>query len=322
MDIPLLPPQRRTAVNTMRIKEEFVKRVARGDKHPLLFAMNAAFFKEFWFSGGCRLYTDTVSVLSPLLLKYLIQFATDAYYGKHPHIGKGIGLAVGITVLQMSSSVAMNQFIYRGMIIGGLSRASLISLIFAKSQTISSRAKAEGSTMNKEDKAIKKAQAKQDKKKNVKAGIDDQPGYTNGKVVNLMGTDTYRVDTAAAWCHILWTAPVQIVIVLVLLLVNLGVSALAGFGLLVITTPFITIMIKTLAKRRLLMNKITDKRVSLTQEILQGVRFVKYFAWEQSFLEHLNKLRKREIRAIQFLLAVRSAVNAVSMVSSDSLLIR
>lgn len=62
------------------------------------------------------------------------------------------------------------------------------------------------------------------------------------------------------------------------------------------------------------MNKITDGRVALMQEVLQGVRFVKYFGWEESFLLRLEKLRFREIRAIQFLLGIRSGLNAVGTV--------
>ena len=37
------------------------------------------------------------------------------------------------------------------------------------------------------------------------------------------------------------------------------------------------------------------------------------FGRESSFLEHIDSIRKREIRAIQFLLAIRNAINAVSM---------
>lgn len=53
--------------------------------------------------------------------------------------------------------------------------------------------------------------------------------------------------------------------------------------------------------------------MSLTQEILQAVRFVKFFGWESSFLSRIGGIRDREIRAIQILLAIRNAINAVSM---------
>jgi ABC-type multidrug transport system fused ATPase/permease subunit len=53
--------------------------------------------------------------------------------------------------------------------------------------------------------------------------------------------------------------------------------------------------------------------MSLTQEIIQSVRFVKFFGWEPAFLDRLDRIRMTEIRAIQALLAVRNAINAVSM---------
>jgi ATP-binding cassette subfamily C (CFTR/MRP) protein 1 len=53
--------------------------------------------------------------------------------------------------------------------------------------------------------------------------------------------------------------------------------------------------------------------VSLTQEILQGVRFVKYFGWETSFLERIQNIRKKEIKSIQVLLTIRNAILAVGM---------
>ena len=143
--------------------------------------------------------------------------------------------------------------------------------------------------------------------------LGDGAGWGNGRIVNLMSTDTYRIDQASGMFHMVWTSPVAITITLVVLLVNLTYSALAGFALLVIGLPALTKAIKTLFVRRRAINKITDQRVSLTQEILQAVRFVKYFGWESSFLERLGTIRKREIRAIQILLAIRNAINAVSM---------
>jgi ABC-type multidrug transport system fused ATPase/permease subunit len=98
-----------------------------------------------------------------------------------------------------------------------------------------------------------------------------------------------------------------------MLLVNLTYSALAGFALLVIGVPVLTRVIKTLFVRRKAINKITDQRVSLTQEILQSVRFVKFFGWESAFLQRLEQFRAREISAIQVLLSLRNAVMAISL---------
>lgn len=128
-----------------------------------------------------------------------------------------------------------------------------------------------------------------------------------------MSVDTYRIDQACGLFHITWTAPLSILITLALLIVNLTYSALAGFALLVVGIPVLTASIKKLFIRRKAINKITDQRVSLTQEILQSVRFVKFFGWESSFLDRLEQFRAREIRSIQVLLSLRNAIMAVSL---------
>jgi len=111
----------------------------------------------------------------------------------------------------------------------------------------------------------------------------------------------------------IWTAPIQLVITLILLLINISYSALSGYALIVLMMPILGKSIKSLFKRRKAINKITDQRVSLTQEILGAVRFVKYFGWEMSFLERIETIRRKEIRSIQFLMAIRNAINAISM---------
>lgn len=318
-DIPLVAPQRSTFVITPKIQESFRRRRERGDKFPLLWALNEVFFWEWWFAGACRIFADVFLVVNPYLLKYLIRFAVQSYTAKlagvaGPDVGHGVGLAVGIACIQMLVSIAVSQFMYHSMMVGGQARASLIGMVFDKSLLISGRAKAGG------DAAAAAAAAAatlmtggQQAKKGAKSKGQDDSGWSNGRVVNLMGTDTFRVDLACGWFHIIWSSPIQVIIALILLLINLSYSALAGFGLLLIGFPLLSWVVKILAAKRRTMNKVTDKRVALTQEILTGVRFVKYFGWEQSFLSRLQDLRDREVRAVQFLLGVRSGITAVGI---------
>lgn len=128
-----------------------------------------------------------------------------------------------------------------------------------------------------------------------------------------MSTDTYRIDQASGFFHMLWTAPISIPIALALLIVNLGPSALAGFGLFFISGPIILVVIKSLFRFRVDVDKITDQRVSLTQEILQAIRFIKVFGWESSFLNRLAAVRNREIKGIQVLLSVRNGIYAIGI---------
>lgn len=77
-----------------------------------------------------------------------------------------------------------------------------------------------------------------------------------------------------------WAAPIQLTICLVLLLVNLGPSALAGFALLIMATPIQTLVMKRLMGLRKKSMVFTDKRAKLLQELLGNMRIIKLFSWE------------------------------------------
>lgn len=331
-DLWLVNPNRTAEKMTTKTRESFERRIKKGEKYPLLWALHETFFWEFWFGGFCQLCSSIFQVMSPFTLRYLINFAQEAWDASQngqppPKVSAGIGLVIGVTAMQVLQSLGVNHFIYRGMMIGGQSRAVLISLIFEKSMVLSGRARAggkEASNGSAENSQGEKGKGNADKTekpdksktgpKMGKAGVSgDGTGWSNGKIVNLMSVDTYRVDQASALFHMIWTAPISCLITLVVLLINLTYSALAGFALLVIGIPALTRAIRLLFRRRAAINKITDQRVSLTQEILQSVRFVKYFGWEGAFLERLKEIRTREIHAIQVLLTIRNAINAVSM---------
>lgn len=323
---------------TLRVKESFNKRVERGDKHPLIWALHEAFFKEFWIGGVTSLLSTIIMVVSPFTLRYLIEFASQAWVAARtdqpePHIGRGIGITVGVTLLQVLQSLCVNHFIYKGMMVGGQSRGVLVGLIYEKAMVISGRARAGAQTETpSKDEAAEQAdeqneaeakkrwkfgkskeQKKVEKEKKEKDEKDSGGGWGNGRITNLMSVDTYRIDQASALFHMIWTAPISLVLTLILLLVNLSYNALAGFALLIIGAPLLTVVIRRLLARRKAINKITDQRVSLTQEILHAVRFVKFFGWEKAFLERLGDFRDKEIYSIQILLATRNAINAVSM---------
>ncbi|KAL9612812.1 MAG: hypothetical protein Q9167_002595 [Letrouitia subvulpina] len=340
-DIWLVNPDRAAGLLAQRLRASFQKRVARGDRYPLFWAMHETFFVEFWIGGFCQLFSSIFMVMSPFTLRYLISFATQAYISQHtgrppPHIGKGVGLVIGVTCMQILQSLGTAHFIYRGQMVGSQSRAVLITLIFEKAIKLSGRAKAGGKAIDSKDEKKAEEIEKGEKahvgllKRIVNSKLKPQggprmtpdkapgisgdgAGWGNGRVVNLMSVDTYRIDQASGLFHLTWTSPIAILITLVVLLINLTYSALAGFALLVIGIPALTKAIKLLFARRRGINKITDQRVSLTQEVLQSVRFVKYFGWETSFLERIGQIRKREIWSIQILLAIRNAINAVSM---------
>ena len=44
---------------------------------------------------------------------------------------------------------------------------------------------------------------------------------------------------------------------------------------------------------------ITDQRVRLTTEVLQGIRLIKYYAWESFDTGQIAKVRERELLTVR-----------------------
>lgn len=317
--------------------------MAAGKKRPLLGALFATFRGELLWGAFCQLLVIVSQNGSPYLLKYLIAFSDEAYTAQRsgsggPAIGRGVGLVCGVTGLQILMTFAINHFFYWGTTVGGEIRAVLMSQIFSKAMKISGRARVgtpvdsappaditPGSEEEKKwySKALPTKETKPSKGKKSSSGKgppggtpgDDaeSDGWSNGRIVNLMSSDTHRIDQACGFLHLCWGSPLSILVTMALLLVNLSYSAVPGIALLFLTTPILGKAIRSLFKRRMAISRITDQRVSLTSEILQSIRFVKFFGWEAAFLERIDKIRLKEIRSIQFVLAIRDGVQAIAM---------
>lgn len=93
-----------------------------------------------------------------------------------------------------------------------------------------------------------------------------------------------------------WTAPVQLAICLILLILQIGPSALVGFALFVILTPTQTVIMKQLFVYRRKSMMWTDKRAKLLQELLNGMKILKYNAWETPYLERIGEYRSQEMK--------------------------
>ena len=64
-DIWMVNPNRASPVLSTNLSASFQRRVARGDKYPLLWALYETFTFEFWLGGICQLFASIFLVLSP-----------------------------------------------------------------------------------------------------------------------------------------------------------------------------------------------------------------------------------------------------------------
>jgi ABC-type multidrug transport system fused ATPase/permease subunit len=203
-----------------------------------------------------------------LVFQSLIQYTTTSYIAhregiRAPGIGKGIGLSIALVILQLIGSLCQQHFFYRGTSSGALLRGGLITAIYTRSLRLTTRARAT---------------------------------LPNGKLVNHISTDVSRIDFCCGFFHVLWAAPIQMAICLTLLISNLGPSALAGFSVFFFLTPIQGKFVKSMFQIRRNTMVWTDKRAKLLQELLGGMKLIKFFAWEIPFLNRIAERRKREMR--------------------------
>ena len=103
------------------------------------------------------------------------------------------------------------------------------------------------------------------------------------------------------------------IICLVLLLLQIGPSALADFAFLILATAVQTYAVKHLFTLRRKSMKWTDKRAKLLQELLGGMKIIKFFAWEIPFLERISDYRRREMGYVFTSCSFSFGIDRVSM---------
>ncbi|WWC63484.1 uncharacterized protein I303_106087 [Kwoniella dejecticola CBS 10117] len=283
-----LPFSKRVAYSLMsnREKREKEYREKHGKKHAsLALALNDVFGWYFMSAGVIKLFGDVCQAVTPLLIRSLITWSTDWQLAEatgqpKPKIGNGVGMAIGLLLLLLTSSLSIHHYFVRSMGVGVMSRAALISGIYQQALLFTQKSRGE---------------------------------IPNGKLVNHISTDTSRIDFAAGFAHIIWTAPIQMIVIIIILLVQIGYSALPGIAFLLIMTPLQVMFMKNLFLIRKKAMRWTDKRAKLLQEILGGMRIVKYMAWEIPFLNKVHQIRGMEIKYIRSLLVFRSGMMAFAM---------
>lgn len=104
--------------------------------------------------------------------------------------------------------------------------------------------------------------------------------YPDGAIVNLMSTDASRIDTAMVSLLLAISVPVYTIVVMGLLIHLMGPSALLGAAILIGVNPVQGWALSRLAPIRKRASQFTDDRIRLTTEVLQGIKVIKFFAWE------------------------------------------
>ncbi|KAJ7080949.1 multidrug resistance-associated ABC transporter [Mycena belliarum] len=125
---------------------------------------------------------------------------------------------------------------------------------------------------------------------------DPTPGASTGKIVNLMAGDQTRVSTIVSGAYNIYGAPLELLVGGAFLWGLLGWSAFAGFGVLVVGWPLNSYV----ARRRVRMHKgelkARDARMGVVSELVGAVKFIKFFAWEERWIQRALDAREVEMK--------------------------
>ncbi|KAG7099723.1 hypothetical protein E1B28_001540 [Marasmius oreades] len=141
-----------------------------------------------------------------------------------------------------------------------------------------------------------KALKRQDMTGKTKREGEEENNASLGKIVNLMQGDTYAVAQRFWEFSGLFASPVRLVIALVFLYQIMGWSALSG----VVIVLLAYVVNYPLAKYNVYLTrkswKAKDARMNMVNELLQNIRFLKFYGWENHWGRKTHELRENELR--------------------------
>jgi ABC-type multidrug transport system fused ATPase/permease subunit len=150
------------------------------------------------------------------------------------------------------------------------------------------------------------------------ASLEDEEGKTSqGKIVSLMSSDTNQVRSFLTDIHsTLIDIPLSTFISISGLLYIMGPPALGGLAVIIISGPISSWAMTRLYRILKVTRAMVDRRIQVTNEALQGIRIIKYMAWEPQFIKKICDAREDELRSRLQLLMSNALVQSLAWASS------
>ncbi|XP_071797864.1 multidrug resistance-associated protein 1-like [Asterias amurensis] len=260
---------RKTKQKTLRVPAESIK-FTQGNlqdedsmevqpEPSLMKALIKTFGGIFLIGSFIKLVTDILVFASPELLKQLIAYTED----KSIFLWRGYFYAILIFLAAVLQSVLQHQTFHITTTVGMQIRTAVIGAVYRKSLLLSSSAR---------------------------------HNTTVGEIVNLMSVDAQRCMDFCMYINTLWSSPLQICVALYLLWQILGPSVMAGFAVTILLIPINAVIAINIRKLQASQMAAKDSRIKLMNEILNGIKVLKLYAWETSFQQTVMEIRKKELK--------------------------
>ncbi|KAI5953784.1 hypothetical protein KGF57_003993 [Candida theae] len=249
-------------------------------KYAIPWALFLTFKWQYTFSCVCLALAFVCIATSPLVTRQLIDFVEYKYFGVYTTYNRGIGLTFGAVILIFVNGLLLNHFFHNSMICGAQAKAILTKALLKKSFNLNSKSRYL---------------------------------FPAGRVTSLMSTDLSRIDLAIGFQPLVLCFPIPMIIAVIILVINIGVSALAGIGLFIVSLVVCVLLTKKLYTTREKVVKYTDERVSLMREILNNLKIIKFYAWEMAYKASILKIRHKEMKYLFTIKVLRNFITAYAV---------
>ncbi|XP_033988991.1 canalicular multispecific organic anion transporter 2 isoform X1 [Trematomus bernacchii] len=225
-------------------------------------ALIKAFGPYFLIGSAFKLLQDVVTFVNPQLLRMLISFTKQ----KGAPDWWGYSLAFLMFFTAFLQTLILHRHFQYCFVTGMNVRTAVIGAIYRKSLVITNAAKRSS---------------------------------TVGEVVNLMSVDAQRFMDLTTFLNMLWSAPLQIMLALYFLWQNLGPSVLAGVAVMIMLIPLNAVIAMKTRAYQVEQMQYKDARIKLMNEILNGIKVLKLYAWENSFKKKVLDIRQKELDVLR-----------------------
>ena len=112
------------------------------------------------------------------------------------------------------------------------------------------------------------------------------------------------------YVNMLWSAPLQIIVGIWMLWGILGPSTMAGIAVMILLMPLNGCIANRFKIYQVAQMRLKDDRIKMVNEVLNGMRVLKLYGWEPSFLKKMSDIRKKEVVYIRKM-AILNAVSSL-----------
>ncbi|PGH18265.1 hypothetical protein AJ79_00604 [Helicocarpus griseus UAMH5409] len=257
--------------------EKAWERELQKKKPSLWMALFRAFSAPYFRGAIIKCGSDILAFVQPQLLRLLITFI-DSYRTDSPQpVARGVAIALAMFATSVSQTVCLHQYFQRAFETGMRVKSSLTAMIYTKSLRLSNEGRA---------------------------------SKTTGDIVNHMAVDQQRLSDLAQFGMQLWSAPFQITLCMISLYHLVGLSMLAGIGMMILMVPLNGFIAKIMKNLQIKQMKNKDQRTRLMTEILNNMKSIKLYAWNTAFMNKLNHVRNDlELNTLRKIGATQSIAN-------------